>query len=173
MAHIKKALAGAVIAGLGSLGVIVLPADAAPLGVKPGAGPEDVTVTKIVTDAGNQEFEVKATWGHTYTDNAGNYRVTLHSFSISMVGGNPDDEQIDARIRVYSGRPDNSTVKIDDAIADGADDPITYNPRNPLNYPNLSKIKVSGVGIDDDGLAGAKTFEFKQPVIGDGVTVTP
>jgi hypothetical protein len=170
MPHIKKAIAGAAIAGLGSLGVIVLPAEAAPLGVKPGAGPEDVTVTNIVEDEGHQQFEVKFTWGHTYTDNAGNYRVTLHSLSISMVGGNPDDEQIDARIRVYSGRPDGSTVKIDDAIADGADDPITYNPRNPLNYPNLSKIKVSGVGIDDDGLAGAPSLTVKQPAIGDGIT---
>jgi hypothetical protein len=170
MPHIKKALAGAAIAGLGSLGVIVLPADAATLGKPLGPGPEDVTVTQIVKDAGNQEFEVKATWGHTYENNAGNIRVTLHSFSISMVGGNPDDEGIDARLRVYSGRPDGSTVKIEDVIGDGADDPITYNPRNPLNYPDLSKIKVSGVGIDDDGLAGAKTIEFKQPVIGDGVT---
>jgi hypothetical protein len=170
MPHIKKALAGAAIAGLGSLGLIVLPAHAATLGKALGAGPEDVTVTKIVKDAGNQEFEVKATWGHTYENNAGNIRVTLHSFSISMVGGNPDDEGIDARLRVYSGRPDGSTVKIDDVIGDGADDPITYNPRNPLNYPNLSKIKVSGVGIDDDGLAGAPTLEIKQPVIGDGVT---
>jgi hypothetical protein len=170
MPHIKKALAGAAIAGLGSLGVIVLPADAASLGVKPGAGPEDVTVTQIVEDAGHQKFEVKATWGHTYTDNAGNYRVTLHSFSISMVGGNPDDEQIDARLRVYSGRPDNSTVKIDDVFWDGGDDPITFNPRNPLNYPGYTKIKVSGVGIDDDGLAGADPIVFKQPVIGDGVT---
>ena len=92
------------------------------------------------------------------------------AFSINMVGGNPDDEGIDARLRVYSGRPDGSTVKIEDVIGDGADDPITYNPRNPLNYPNLSKIKVSGVGIDDDGLAGAPTLEIKQPVIGDGVT---
>ena len=170
MPHIKKALAGAAIAGLGSLGLIVLPAHAATLGKPLGAGPEDVTFTQVVTDAGGQEFEIKGTWGHTYKDNAGNIRVTLHSFSINMVGGNPDDEGIDARLRVYSGRPDGSTVKIEDVIGDGADDPITYNPRNPLNYPNLSKIKVSGVGIDDDGLAGAPTLEIKQPVIGDGVT---
>ena len=170
MPHIKKALAGAAIAGLGSLGLIVLPAHAATLGKPLGAGPEDVTFTQVVTDAGGQEFEVKTTWGHTYKDNAGNIRVTLHSFSINLVGGNADDEQIDARLRVYSGRPDGSTVKIEDVIGDGADDPITYNPRNPLNYRNLSKIKVSGVGIDDDGLAGAPTLEIKQPVIGDGVT---
>jgi hypothetical protein len=37
---------------------------------------------------------------HTYKDNAGNIRVTLHSFSINMVGGNPDNEGIDARPRV-------------------------------------------------------------------------
>ena len=170
MPHIKKALAGAAIAGLGSLGLIVLPAHAATLGEPLGAGPEDVTFTQVVTDAGGQEFEVKTTWGHTYKDNAGNIRVTLHSFSISIVGGNPDDEAIDARLRVYSGRPDGSTVKIEDVIGDGADDPITYNPRNPLNYPNISKIKVSGVGIDDDGLAGAPTLVIKQPVIGAGVT---
>lgn len=170
MPHIKKAIAGAAIAGLGSVGLIALPAHAATLGEVPGAGPENVTVTKIVRDAGGQDFEVKATWGHTYKDNAGNIRVTLHSFSINIVGGNPDDELIDARLRVYSGRPDHSTVKIDDVIWDGGDDPITFNPRNPLNYPDISKIKVSGVGIDDDGLAGAATFEFKQPVIGDGVT---
>ena len=170
MPHIKKALAGAAIAGLGSLGLIVLPAHGATLGEPLGAGPEDVTVTKIVTDAGGQDFEIKATWGHTYKDNGGNYRVTLHSFSINIVGGNPDDEAIDARLRVYSGRPDGSIVKIEDVIGDGADDPITYNPRNPLNYPNISKIKVSGVGIDDDGLAGAPTISIKQPVIGDGVT---
>jgi hypothetical protein len=169
MPHIKKALAVAAIAGLGSLGLIVLPAHAVILGEDPVAGPENVTVTKIVTDAGGQEFEVKVTWGHTYKNNAGNTRVTLHSFSISMVGGNPDDEGIDARLRVYSGRPDGSTVKIEDVIGDGAEDPITYNPRNPLNYPDISKIKVSGVGIDDDGLAGAKTLVIKQPVIG-GVT---
>ena len=170
MPHIKKAIAGAAIAGLGSLGLIVLPAHAATLGETPGPGPEDVTITQVVEDAGGQKFEVKWTWGHTYEDNAGNNRVTLHSFSISMVGGNPDDEAIDARLRVYSGRPDGSTVKIEDVIGDGAEDPITYNPRNPLNYPNLSKIKVSGVGIDDDGLAGAPTLVIKQPVIGDGVT---
>jgi hypothetical protein len=170
MPHIKKALAGAAIAGLGSLGLIVLPAHAATLGEPLGAGPEDVTFTQVITDAGGQDFEVKATWGHTYKDNGGNFRVTLHSFSISIVGGNPDDEAIDARLRVYSGRPDGSTVKIEDVIGDGADDPITYNPRNPLNYPNISKIKVSGVGIDDDGLAGAPTLVIKQPVIGDGVT---
>ena len=170
MPHIKKALAGAAIAGLGSLGLIVLPAHAATLGEPLGAGPEDVTFTQVITDAGGQDFEVKATWGHTYKDNGGNFRVTLHSFSISIVGGNPDDEAIDARLRVYSGRPGGSTVKIEDVIGDGADDPITYNPRNPLNYPNISKIKVSGVGIDDDGLAGAPTLVIKQPVIGDGVT---
>jgi hypothetical protein len=170
MPHIKKALAGAAIAGLGSLGLIVLPAHAATLGEPLGAGPEDVTFTQVITDAGGQDFEVKATWGHTYKDNGGNFRVTLHSFSISIVGGNPDDEAIDARLRVYSGRPDGTTVKIEDVIGDGADDPITYNPRNPLNYPNISKIKVSGVGIDDDGLAGAPTLVIKQPVIGDGVT---
>jgi hypothetical protein len=169
MPHIKKALAGGAIAGLGSLGLIVLPAHAATLGLPLGPGPENVTVTQVVTDAGGQDFEVKATWGHTYKDNAGNFRVTLHSFSISMVGGNPDDELIDARLRVYSGRPDGSTILIDDVIGDGAEDPITYNPRNPLNYPNISKIKVSGVGIDDDGLGGAKTLVVKQPVIG-GVT---
>ena len=67
-------------------------------------------------------------------------------------------------------RPDGSTVKIDDVIFDGEADPITFNPRNPLNYPNISKIKVSGVGVDNDGLAGAPTIEFKQPVVGDGVT---
>ena len=170
MPHIKKALAGAAIAGLGSLGLIVLPAHAATLGEPLGAGPEDVTFTQVITDAGGQDFEVKPTWGHTYKDNGGNFRVTLHSFSISIVGGNPDDEAIDARLRVYSGRPGGSTVKIEDVIGDGADDPITYNPRNPLNYPNISKIKVSGVGIDDDGLAGAPTLVIKQPVIGDGVT---
>jgi hypothetical protein len=170
MPHIKKALAGAAIAGLGSLGLIALPAHAAPLGVGLGAGPEDVTFTQVVKDAGGQDFEVKGTWGHTYKDNAGNIRVTLHSFSISIVGGNADDELIDARLRVYSGRPDGSTVKIDDVFWDGGDDPITFNPRNPLNYPNISKIKVSGVGIDDDGLAGAPTLEIKQPVIGDDVT---
>jgi len=170
MSHIKKALAGAAIAGLGSLGLIVLPAHAATLGEPLGAGPEDVTFTQVVTDAGGQDFEVKETWGHTYKDNAGNIRVTLHSFSISLVGGNPDDELIDARLRVYSGRPDGSTILIDDVIWDGGDDPITFNPRNPLNYPNISKIKVSGVGIDDDGLAGAKTLVVKQPVVGDGVT---
>ena len=170
MPHIKKALAGAAIAGLGSLGLIVLPAHAATLGEPLGVGPEDVTFTQVITDAGGQDFEVKATWGHTYKDNGGNFRVTLHSFSISIVGGNPDDEAIDARLRVYSGRPDGSTVKIDDLIWDGEGDPITFNPRNPLNYPNISKIKVSGVGIDDDGLAGAKTLVVKQPVIGDGVT---
>jgi hypothetical protein len=167
MPHIKKAIAGAAIAGLGSLGLIVLPAHAATLGLPLGPGPENVTVTQVVEDEGHQKFEVKVTWGHTYENNAGNFRVTLHSFSINMVGGNPDDEGIDARLRVYSGRPDNSTVKIEDVIADGADDPITYNPRNPLNYPNLSKIKVSGVGIDDDGLGGSKTIEIKQPVIGE------
>ena len=170
MSHIKKALAGAAIAGLGSLGLIVLPAHAATLGEPLGAGPVNVTFTQVVTDAGGQDFEVNATWGHTYKDNAGNFRVTLHSFSISMVGGNPDDELIDARLRVYSGRPDGSTILIDDVIWDGGDDPITFNPRNPLNYPNISKIKVSGVGIDDDGLAGAKTLVVKQPVVGDGVT---
>ena len=170
MPHIKKALAGAAVAGLGSLGLIVLPAHAATLGKPLAPGPENVTFTQVVKDAGGQDFEVKGTWGHTYKDNAGNIRVTLHSFSINIVGVNADDEDIDARLRVYSGRPDGSTVKIDDVIWDGGEDPITFNPRNPLNYPNLSKIKISGVGIDNDGLAGAATITIKQPVVGDGVT---
>ena len=170
MSHIKKALAGGAIAGLSSLGLIVLPAHAATLGETPGAGPEDVTFTQVVEDAGGQEFEVKWTWGHTYEDNAGNNRVTLHSFSIKMLGVNADDEDIDARLRVYSGRLDGSTKKIDDVIFDGAENPIMFNPRNPLNYPNISKIKISGVGIDNDGLAGSGPIEFKQPAIGDGVT---
>ena len=52
---------------------------------------------------GGQDFEVSGTWGHTYKDNAGNIRVTLHSFSINFVGVNADDEDIDARLRVCSG----------------------------------------------------------------------
>jgi hypothetical protein len=45
-----------------------------------------------VADQGKKILDARsASSRHTYKENAGNIRVTLHSFSINMVGGNPDD----------------------------------------------------------------------------------
>jgi len=70
-------------------------------------------------------------------------------------------------VRVYDGYKDLTTVKIQDVSFDGADDPFTFNPRNPLNRPGVSYIRISGVGVDGDGLGAADTLIIKQPVIGD------
>jgi hypothetical protein len=64
--------------------------------------PARVSAVRIgVADQGKKILDTRsASSRHTYKDNAGNIRVTLHSFSINMVGGNPDNEGIDARPRV-------------------------------------------------------------------------
>lgn len=158
----------AVLAGLLSTMLFTAPAQAA--GLPLGAGPENVPFSRFVTDAGGQNFEISGTWGHTYKDNAGNFRVTLFNLKINAVGVNIDDQGLDARVRVYNGYADGHTTKIQDRLFDGADDPILFNPRNPLNRPFVSKITIDGVGVDGDGLDGAGLVTVVQPVIGDGVT---
>ena len=164
---IKRGLAVAAVAAL-PVGFAVLPANAS--GLTPGAGPEDVGFSQVVTDGGGQDFSITGTWGHTYEDNAGNFRVTLYGLKINAIGINADDEGIDARVRVYSGYADGHINLIQDKVYDGADDPILLNPRNPLNRPEVTQIKISRVGIDGDGKPGAAAVVIKQPVIGDGVT---
>jgi hypothetical protein len=127
----------------------------------------NVTFTYEVTDDGGQVFVIKGTWGETYKDSYGDILVTLHSLSINAKGVDFDQQGIDGRVRVYDGYKDLTTVKIQDVSFDGADDPFTLNPRNPLNRPGVSYIRISGVGVDGDGLGGADTLIIKQPVIGD------
>src|SRR4249919_3504942 len=141
----KKTIASlAVAGGLVASTLVAAPASAA--GLPLGAGPENVAFSQTVTDAGGQQFLISGVWGHTYKDNAEDFRVTLYGLKINAVGVNIDDEGIDARVRVYNGYLGGGTRKIQDRTWDGGDDPILFNPRNPLNRPGVTKLKVSGVG---------------------------
>jgi len=170
----KKLIASVAGVGLTAAGALLaVPAHAA--GAAPIPGTEDntyVVQSQTVTDAGGQDFTITVRWDETYKTAAGNYRVTVPYIKINAVGVDEDkdaagDGGVDGRWRVYDGYADGHTVKIQDFTFDGWNDPVTVNPKNPLNRPNVSKIVVSGVGVDDDGFAGAPTVTFLQPIIGD------
>lgn len=150
------------------------PANAAGIPNTAVAGTEDNTYvrqTETVTDAGGQQFSVSVLWTETYRTAAGNYRVgatvKINATGIDLDEDGPGDGGLDARVRVYDGYADGHTVKIQDVVFDGASDPLNFDCKNPLNRPGISKITISGVGVNDDGFAGAAAVTFKQPVIGD------
>jgi hypothetical protein len=170
---IKRVLGMA--AGAAAITATVFAAPASAAGAAQIAGTEDNTYlvqTRTVTDEGGQLFSITLRWDETYRTAAGNIRVTVPYVKINAVGVDEDrdaagDGGLDARIRVYDGYANLTTNKIQDVTFDGVNDPFTFNPRNPLNRPNVSKVVVSGVGVDDDGYSGAPAVTFLQPVVGD------
>ena len=110
-------------------------------------------------------------WTETYRTAAGNYRVgatvRINATGVDLDEDGPGDGGLDARVRTYDGFADGHTTKIQDSTFDGADDPLNFNNNNPLNRPGVSKVVISGVGVNDDGFAGAPSTTFLQPVIGD------
>lgn len=171
---LKAVLRGSAVAGaIGLSALFALPANAAGLAQIEGTEENTYIVQeKTVTDAGGQDFKITVRWDETYRTASGNIRVTVPFVKINALGVDEDrdaagDGGVDGRIRVYDGYADLHTVKIQDFTFGGWNDPVTVNPRNPLNRPNVSKIVVSGVGVDDDGYAGAPAVTFLQPVVGD------
>ena len=168
---LRAGLIGAAALTVGAIGAI--PANAA--GAAQITGTEEntyVRITKTVTDAGGQDFSISVLFTETYRTASGNIRVSVPEVKINAIGVDEDrdaagDGGVDGRIRVYDGYANLTTTKIQDVTFDGWNDPVIFNPRNPLNRPNVSKIVVSGVGVDDDGYAGAPAVTFLQPVIGD------
>jgi len=172
--RIKAILGGTSVAALATVGAL-LPTTAQAAGAAQVTGTEENTYIvqeKTVTDAGGQDFSITIRWDETYRTASGNIRVTVPFVKINALGVDEDrdaagDGGVDARIRVYDGYANLTVNKIQDATLDGWNDPVTFNPKNPLNRPNVSKIVVSGVGVDDDGYAGAPAVTFLQPVVGD------
>jgi hypothetical protein len=168
---IKRGIAVAAAAAL-PLALAASPASA--------AGAAEITGTELntylresveVTDAGGQKFSVSVLWAETYKTASGNIRVAVPEVKINAIGVDEDrdgngDGGVDARIRVYQGYASGDTKKIQDVTLNGVNDPVRFNPLNPLNRPEITKIVVSGVGVDDDGYAGAAAVTFEQPVIG-------
>jgi hypothetical protein len=154
---------------------LVAPASAAGLdkSLEPGTEANTyVRQTELVTDAGGQQFSVSVLWTETYVTAAGNFRVgatvRINATGIDLDNDGPGaGEGLDARVRVYDGYADGHTVKIQDKTFDGAPDPLNFNCLNPLNRPGVSKITISGVGVNNDGFGGAPAKTFVQPVIGD------
>jgi hypothetical protein len=174
MQHLRKTLAG--IAGLGltaGLALAAVPASAAGAAQIPGTEDNTYIVQeRTVTDAGGQDFKITIRWDETYRTASGNIRVTVPFVKVNALGVDEDrdsagDGGVDVRVRVYDGYASLATKKIQDVTLNGANDPVTFNPRNPLNRPTVSKVVVSGVGVDDDGYAGAPAETFLQPVVGD------
>lgn len=158
-----------------SLGLIGVPANAAGLDKSVTPGDETntyVRIHKTVTDAGGQAFDVSVLWTETYETAAGNFRVGA-TVKINAIGidldtvDNPGDGAIDAKTQVYNGYADGHVALLQTLVIDGGPDPLNINVANPYNRPNVSKIVVSGVGVDGDGKAGAPPVSFIQPVIGD------
>ena len=175
MINLKRAAlaAAGAVGALGLSAVFALPASAAGAAQIPGTEDNTYIVQEqIVTDAGGQDFKITVRWDETYRTASGNIRVTVPFVKVNALGVDEDrdaagDGGLDARVRVYDGYASLATKKIQDVVFDGANDPLSFNPRNPLNRPNVSKIVVSGVGVDDDGYAGASAVTFVQPIVGD------
>ena len=172
--QVLKKFAVAGVAGLALTGLSAVPANAAGLDKAITPGDETntyVRVTKTVVDAGGQDFSVSVLWTETYRTAAGNFRVgatvRINALGTDLDNDGPGDGGIDAKVQVFNGYADGHTVLAQSRIFDGADDPLNFNCANPLNRPGVSYIRVSGVGVDDDGFAGAPAVTFVQPVIGD------
>lgn len=161
------------VAGLAAAAAFALPASAAGAAKIPGTEENTyILQERTVTDAGGQQFKVQVLWAETYTTASGNIRVSVPYVRINALGVDLDTIDssgggIDAKIIVNQGYADGHTVTIQSLAFDGADDPLKVNVKNPLNRPNITNIKVAGVGVDDDGKAGAPTETFVQPVVGD------
>jgi hypothetical protein len=110
---------------------------------------------------------VSVDWNYKYLDSAENVRVSVNPLRISANLADFDDDAdavgIDYRWRVYSG-----TTKVQDVIVDGANhegvNPVVRNPRNPRSDAGVTKIVVTRVGVDGDGLPGGRGLTFTQPV---------
>jgi len=171
MKKILGGIAGLALVLVGLLGVT--PAQAAGAAQIEGTEANTYIIQeKTVTDAGGQDFKITIRWDETYRTASGDIRVTVPFVKINALGVDEDrdaagDGGVDARIRVYDGYANLTTNKIQDVVLDGWNDPVIFNPKNPLNRPNVSKVVVSGVGVDDDGYAGAPAVTFLQPVVGD------
>ena len=156
--------------------VFAAPASAAGLGEPQSTTEQAVPISQgaKAVDAGGATFDVSVSWNYTYEDNNGNIRASVSGLTIESTS-DIDDAGIDYRFRAYSGRADGSAVKIQDVTVDGADHEgdnlIVRNPKNVLNYPDVSKVVVTQVGVDGDGLAGAPKIVFKQPELGCKPTV--
>lgn len=174
MKNIFRGLLGLAAAAALSLAVIS-PASAAGLDKSVTPGNESntyVRVHKTVTDAGGQDFDVSVLFTETYETAAHNFRVGA-TVKINAIGidldtkDNPGDGSIDAKTQVFDGYADGHTRLIQTLVVDGGPDPLNINIANPLNRPLVSKVVISGVGVDGDGKAGAPAVTIIQPVIGD------
>jgi opacity protein-like surface antigen len=172
----RKILArAAVIVAAAALSAVALisPASAAGAAQIPGTEANTYIVQEqTVTDAGGQDFKITVRWDETYRTASGNIRVTVPFVKINAIGVDEDrdaagDGGVDATIKSYNGYADGHVKLIQTISINGGNDPVQVNPANPLNRPATSKITVGGVGVDDDGYAGAATVTFVQPVIGD------
>jgi hypothetical protein len=130
-----------------------------------------VRQTELVTDAGGQQFSVSVLWTETYRTASGNFRVgstvRINATGIDLDEDGPGDGGLDATVKTYDGYADGHVVLHQLRTFDGASDPLNFDNANPLNRPGVTKIVISGVGVNDDGFGGAPAKTFLQPVIGD------
>lgn len=170
--RIKAILGGTSAAALTiGLGLLAVPAQADVDGAQ-STDPISGAITEKVTvkDAGGVAYDLTIKWNKRYKDAAGTLRasvnpLTIHRSDAQVIdAGEPEDAGLDLHFDVInpSGTIIQHRVFDDVNLDDGADNVVSYNPRNPKSDADAAKVRVK-VGTDGDGLGSSRWVIFYQP----------